>query len=694
MIKILNLLFLILLPALCSAQMWTMQPDGSVVAGQEPSDNIQLQPRQENTVTVTINSTDASMNAWFAVGDQEKHFTMFRTPSRKISIQLKPGTYSIGGVYIGGKPTINVAVHEDVEIIADTVLDVKKAMATILVKFEGLNAAGKMPVLPFRSYKPDSTSLEGADVRSINIMNMLNYKGVSLGSLTGIETERKNGVDGTRSYDIKINKVSKRFEFAQYRAYETLDDDLYLTFISGKGADGDTTYYNNPAHYKPLKVNFSSLPTDHPDSLRDYKWGLYAKRLIDGKLENTAGVRAFSTKENPSMLVCVPYNGIPADSAFMAAQIFRPSLSYLKGKLHKYFGTLTQPLYYKDGEWHTLDAGICAIYGSDFSRFYQTQQILNSGQTMYLSWNSPSNMTCSFNLSKPYQPMLKGVPSVAMNPYKKGKKWTFYPMYVGRTGELRVMDATTAAYEVKNQSDGSVVATGNGKLEKESFDNPVIISYTNTNVAERNGIKGINKVEFTFDATKEDPYAPSLQMLYLADSNGCPTDSLADVNNRIIFCAGDFNYDTAKQIYTDEEAAEIKVEYAPNGSTDFKTLSYQPIENNLASHMQGRQYVINMQQLMSKSNNGWFDLKFFLKDVAGNTHTQLISPAFYVNSLKNAVDGVADDNVEIVGGVGEIIAPAHAEVFTLTGLRCGTKNLQPGIYVVKCGIKTVKTVVR
>lgn len=113
--------------------------------------------------------------------------------------------------------------------------------------------------------------------------------------------------------------MSKRFEFAQYRAYETLDDDLYLTFISGKGADGDTTYYNNPAHYKPLKVNFSSLPTDHPDSLRDYKWGLYAKRLIDGKLENTAGVRAFSTKENPSMLVCVPYNGIPADSAFMAA---------------------------------------------------------------------------------------------------------------------------------------------------------------------------------------------------------------------------------------------------------------------------------------------------------------------------------------------------------------------------------------
>lgn len=692
--QIFYLLLCLMIPALCKAQIWEMHADGTVTAQPSVFSDVRNQPRQESKVTVTINSTDAVMNAWFAISDNDKRFTMLRTPSKKVTVEVTPGTYSFGGIYMGGKPSMNMVAHEDVIVTSDTVLNVSKSMASILVKFEALNAAGNIPVLPFRSYKPDSTSYAGADVRSINVMNMLNYKGVSLGSLTGIETERKNGVDGTRSYDFRVNKVSKRFEFAQYRAYEALDGNLYLTFISGHGAEKDTTYYNNPADYKTLSVNFATLPTDSPDSLRDYKWGLYAKRVIDGKLEHTAGVRAFSNIDNPQMLVCTPHNGIPKDSAAILAQIFRPSVSFLKGKLHKYSGTLTQPLYYENGDWHSLDVGVCAMYGTDFSRFYKTEDIVNSDQSLYPDWNSSANKTCGFNLSKPYQPLLKGVPSVSVTPYKKGKKWMFYPLYVGRTGEIRDMDASTATYEVKDQTSGNVVKNGKGILEAESFENPVTITYINDNNIVRKGIKGVNKMELTFDMSKEDMCTPSLQMLFITDKNGYPTDSLADTDNLMIFSAGDFNYNTTKQIYTDSEASEISVEYAPNGTVDFTALSFQPINNSPLAHMIGRQYSVNMSQITKKSSNGWFDLRFVIKDAAGNRQTQLISPAFYIRSLKMGVEGVADDQVTVTGGKGKIIAPENAQVYTLTGILCGTDNLVPGVYIVIVGNKTIKTIVR
>jgi len=59
------------------------------------------------------------------------------------------------------------------------------------------------------------------------------------------------------------------------------------------------------------------------------------------------------------------------------------------------------------------------------------------------------------------------------------------------------------------------------------------------------------------------------------------------------------------------------------------------------------------------------------------------------------VDDVdSEDESLIYGGVGCVVAPENAEVYTLSGVRLANENLAAGMYVVKCGSKAVKVVVR
>lgn len=60
----------------------------------------------------------------------------------------------------------------------------------------------------------------------------------------------------------------------------------------------------------------------------------------------------------------------------------------------------------------------------------------------------------------------------------------------------------------------------------------------------------------------------------------------------------------------------------------------------------------------------------------------------------SAVDGIEADNVEIYGGVGEIIAPVESEIYNLSGMRTAANNLPSGIYIVRYAGKAVKVVVR
>lgn len=61
---------------------------------------------------------------------------------------------------------------------------------------------------------------------------------------------------------------------------------------------------------------------------------------------------------------------------------------------------------------------------------------------------------------------------------------------------------------------------------------------------------------------------------------------------------------------------------------------------------------------------------------------------------ENSVDGIFGDGEIIAGGVGCIYAPESAEVYDLNGRRVGRESLPAGVYVVACGSRMAKVLVR
>ncbi len=58
------------------------------------------------------------------------------------------------------------------------------------------------------------------------------------------------------------------------------------------------------------------------------------------------------------------------------------------------------------------------------------------------------------------------------------------------------------------------------------------------------------------------------------------------------------------------------------------------------------------------------------------------------------ISAVSPDQMGVSAGQGYIVAPAGAEVYNMSGARCGTQGLPAGIYVVRVGAQTAKVMVR
>lgn len=60
----------------------------------------------------------------------------------------------------------------------------------------------------------------------------------------------------------------------------------------------------------------------------------------------------------------------------------------------------------------------------------------------------------------------------------------------------------------------------------------------------------------------------------------------------------------------------------------------------------------------------------------------------------SAVEGVESEDMSISGGAGRIVAPEGARAFTLAGAEVPLSGLAPGVYLVTCGSRTAKVIVR
>ena len=89
----------------------------------------------------------------------------------------------------------------------------------------------------------------------------------------------------------------------------------------------------------------------------------------------------------------------------------------------------------------------------------------------------------------------------------------------------------------------------------------------------------------------------------------------------------------------------VKVEYAPYGTTGFKELPVKEIEEKFFYPGWGSFYSAPLEKVDRYSENGWYDLRISLEDATGNRHVQTLSPAFKLLDF-SGVETVTDTDTD------------------------------------------------
>lgn len=223
------------------------------------------------------------------------------------------------------------------------------------------------------------------------------------------------------------------------------------------------------------------------------------------------------------------------------------------------------------------------------------------------------------------------------------------------------------------------------------------LEFIDTNVA-IDGIPGKNIAPIGFDLSRKDWEPPTLQIVRFVDTDDNFIDRYATGEDGVIeFYGGDFafhaNMETIVDWYTEEPAAEVKVEYAPYGTDSFLPLEVENVPERDFMPGFGTYYRGSLAAVDRKSENGWFDVRITLTDAAGNFQEQTLSPAFKIDSSVGVETitspeiavSVANGSITVCGCENPLI-----EVYTPDGIllsRAASSNINVtefahGIYLI------------
>lgn len=570
-------------------------------------------------------------------------------------------------------------VLENIHVTSDMYLEMRAEDATNAISISPLTPKGETPVLPTVRYTADGMeNIEGninGMVLYSNIMSVKHgwiYGRESMGNFGYINENTGQSFNLLDVAEIRINDVSDDICISQYMLCGA-DDGFYASVMTPiRGISESTTGNYSPDYdktYTPA-ITQSILSASSDPELFTPLYSCYVDFITP-----VSKPRIFSgtSLESPSGELQVA--GKTSDASIYKLLF---SLSYSDFGLPQYdengeyigtmmYMTQLQPLFF--GENGTIRCEIRQLI-EDYTKQSDESDYLPAGHSGF-----SFNLEDSDNQPGDSQPSLLISSRKDMNWETMEWLWYFDPLPIGRTGEFLISDMLT----------GDLVETEieNGVLE------------FSTEIANRlvDGIEGR-----TTAMTRVNPDAdicpPALQLMQFRNGNGKVTDRLVENEDaRILVAVGDFN-----QVFspTDEFSwwfeistlDELTVEAAPTGTDNWACIEMEErpewFEKELGYTFEGK-----LNDFTKNSYRGWYDVRVSMTDSNGNIQHQKISPAFKVGlaSGVNSCD-IEGNDIYVIGN--EIFAPMNAEIFTISGIKCGKRNLPPGIYVVRHGQMTTK----
>ncbi|MBD5355473.1 MAG: T9SS type A sorting domain-containing protein [Bacteroides sp.] len=354
-------------------------------------------------------------------------------------------------------------------------------------------------------------------------------------------------------------------------------------------------------------------------------------------------------------------------------------------------------------DWNAMMTGlpvnvsldIPMVLGINNTETFSTYLLQPNDRNIYM--DQVTNPWLSFEASKPHV-WNYGCPTLVFSgiDYNWGKGFSF--SFIGRLGENRGVDmlVTEGRVSVDDAVPSDEVMEGLqwGSLPEEG---KIDFVFTDTNVA-IDGIPGKNVTRIGFDLSRSDWQPPTLQIVRFVDKEDNFTDRYATGEDGVIeFYGGDFNFEynpeTYNSWYTEEPAAEVKVEYAPYDTDFFLPLEVENVAERDFMPGFGTYYRGSLASVDRKSENGWFDVRITLTDATGNFQEQTLSPAFKIDASVGVETVIAPEiAIAVTNGVItvcgcenpviEIYTPAGTLIAHSKGTTVDTTNLNHGVYLV------------
>lgn len=579
---------------------------------------------------------ESSYRVWDEIGEIDKYY--FYVPA---------GTYDVATYFWGAEGGACI-VHEEVVVDGPVTVEFHESEVTEVTYLKPMLSDGQEAILAF-AYDDEELDNPNAgeevrakspqlDTSRQNIRDLaLNYavflegcKPFLLGSFFA-DCESPGRPTG---YAIRSNRLSDRYRCAFQYLLRDLDGDYQLSTTVATGVNGGTLESWHEG-YVPFPVpEYAETPIFRCDE-GTLQSCVFTDMWIYGV--DYGGVGFYSIPRRPGLIVALQPTGPEIDvKSPVAVWSVQAELELWDPWEEKPYiepaEIVPLPALYTENGWEYINQNHSACGEQAF-------QVPESGPIL----NYPGFGPYSYMASGLTQPLANSCPMCVVRcvteKYEDMDYFGFIPQaYIGRFGEVRRCDQYVVDTEVRRNGEVVFDSADGGYLEEWCVDNSfdghekgiIDATFVDPNVLVDGKVSGSNQTTVRIDERNEDRCAPTLQMLIFRDTEGAITDRFDSPSEGILeFSAGDFNYIESGRHYVCDPI-DLKVEYAPYGEEEYRTLEVAEIPENFYMPGFGYFYRGSLGSVTGSSSNGWYDLRFTLEDRAGNRMVQTVSPAFRI----------------------------------------------------------------
>jgi len=606
-------------------------------------------------------------------------------------------------------------VLEQVEVTGDMSVSIRPAEAVNLIKGEVYNLAGE-------ELRPGVISEDWSTIIGGNI-------DVMIASYSLIHTESGFAVstnslitDYVRQEDdlilpLRINDVSDRFTIAQSRICVDNEGEFYFNKFVCSDVNTSQILKNNPEDYVIHTEDFQISPKGK--EMEKHYAAFHTKTAWSGLNFGVSWSAYSAIKEHNEG------EGIKLHLNNRISDKFNPSgFDFLVSS------AFADYLYAADNCRYTRSAPLAigpdneVIYGNFGSDSFNFMYLItNKGDIRYMpfherfTFDSKQNGDIVLGASAPIASVM------ATNYYVDylGRKISSVTYnYLGRYGDYKLSDYDPTLMTIKHEGEelfsGSIYELDMWTLTSGISDMAVFeITLDNQNV-EVDGLPGKNYTQMTYDARKEDWTPPTVQMLQFRNNDGRVTDRFTSpADGTVRLAAGDFEYinidnNNYTYYFNYHSGNSVNFYYAPYDTEDWEEIALTEYPEYLQPVAFGDYYEASLADVNhTEGTTAWYDVRIVCTDAAGNSQTQVLSPAFKIddsvgikeiedrNALAKAFPNPFTDKVTITFNA-PITGKAQFEIYDLLGrvvyqekVECGNtssfkwngSSAKEGVYIYK-----------